>query len=165
MINNLQSYYQHFYKKVLKKRKEFSERELQIINNFNNLIQKEYGESVGEDWLFEYLTFQFNKFYDADTKMSIQLNWIYGKKALENYKNRHDESNYFNQKFRQDFNINRRSVQNKNRETLSKDYKHRERNKFSRISDKILHCVELDLFDEKSADCMFCKNKDYCLKL
>lgn len=162
MKENLKTYYQYFYKKVFKKRIGLTEKNLKTIESFNKLLQKEYGESIGEDWLFEYLTYQFNKFHSAETKMNLQMNWVYGKKALENFKNRHDESSYFNQKFRHEFNI--KKIFDKEEQALSKEYKHRERVKY-RDERQILHCFILDLFDENSADCKFCKNKGYCLKL
>lgn len=162
MIENLKIYYKYFNKKVFNNRIEFTEKNLKTISNFSILLLKEYGESIGEDWLFEYLTFQFNKFHSAETKMKLQLNWIYGKKALEKYKIRNDESSFFNQRFRQDFNIRRRDLFRTSNEPLSSVYKHRERNRYIQSTEKLLHCIELRLYDEKTADCKFCKNRKYC---
>ena len=163
---NLKQQYQYFFRKTFKKRKEeFTEKEEKSIQSFQNLLKKEYGESIGEEWLFEYLSFHFNKFLSAETKMSLQLNWIYGKKGLENYRNRNKEAEYFDSVFRQNQNIRKSALIQQEQITLSKEHKERERQRFSDMDKRLLHCYELNLFEDESKICTFCKNRDYCLKL
>lgn len=167
MIEEIKKQYQYFYWKVLKKRPSFSLREEKFLLNFEKLLRKHYGESVGEEWLFNYILFQFNKFYTANTKMNIQVNWIFGKKSLQAWMNKNEEHHsYFDNKFKNKFNIKRGDlISPKDKPTLSGEYYKRERSRFDHdLYRKIIHCSELGLYDESSADCKFCKVKGYCLK-
>ena len=161
-IETLKLFYTYFYRKVLKIRPSFLNKNDKVLNSFINLIQEEYGDSVGEDWLFDYLIFQFNKFSSAETKMKIQLNWVFGKKALKSWKERNKEYHkYFDNKFKDLYNLKRSDLISSNLVQISNEYKSRERNRFKDIR-KLLHCLELSLYDENSADCKFCKFKEKC---
>jgi len=160
---DLSEFYCYFFFKAFKKRKTITEKEQKHIQSFLKLINKEYGESVGKEWLFEYLSFQFNKYSTANTKMALQLSWIYGKKGLENYRNRNEESEYFNIIFREKNGINKRIINENNDIILSKDYFNGERKRFTSDKDKqLIHCSDMDLFDENSEVCFICQNKFYC---
>lgn len=163
MFEVLKSQFYYFYRKVFNRRYDFSDRDEQYINKFISILQKEYQDGIGEEWLFNYLSFQFNKYSNAETKMSLQLHWIYGKKALEMWKDRNLEHHqYFDELFKQKFNIRRRDVIKNETIKISKDYKTKERNRFKDLTRRLLHCVELSLYDENSIDCMVCKNKNKC---
>lgn len=166
MVNILKHQFQYFYKKTFNKQKVFSVIELNHIEFFDQLLKKEYKGSIGEDWVFNYLAYQFNKYSQAKTKLkTIQVTWIYSGKSLIKYKNRNIESDYFNSEFCKKFKINKRRLVITNELTLSKDYKNNERKRFNDINRQLLHCFELDLFEENNKVCMFCKNKNYCIKL
>jgi hypothetical protein len=161
----LKSQFSYFYKKVFKKRYDFSDRDEQYIQNFLSILQSGYQDGVGEEWLFEYLLFQFNKYSSAETKMNIQLHWIYGKKALGMWKDRNLEHHqYFDEQFQEQYNIKRRDVIVEEPQNVSKEYKKKERNRFVDLSRRLIHCYELSLFDESCIDCMMCKNKNKCKK-
>lgn len=163
MFNIFKYQFAYFYRKSFNKRYELSDKDNKYIENFLSSLQKEYQDGIGEEWLFEYLSFQFNKYSEAETKMNVQLHWIYGKKALEKWKNRNLEHyQYFNDLFRKRYNIKRVDIISLDKHLLSKDYKSKERNRFLDRNRKLLHCRELLLYDENSADCMICKNKKYC---
>lgn len=163
----IENHYTYFFKKVFNKDFNFSEKDLKQIESFRAILDEEYGDSVGEEWLFDYLLFQFSKYFDAQTKLkTIQVSWILSKKALEKYRARHDESDYFSERFRQRLNINKsRLIEVQREKPLSEEYKEGERNRFEDRNRQLLHCYEANLFDEKSKTCSFCKNMDYCLKL
>jgi hypothetical protein len=75
---NLKQQYLYFFHKTFKKRKEeFTEKEEKDIQSFKNLLEKEYGESVGEEWLFEYLSFHFNKFLYNSHLFLLLLNLLF----------------------------------------------------------------------------------------
>ena len=166
MIDTLKQQYYYFFRKVFKRRYQFIERDEKVLKNFSSLIYDMYNDGAGEEWLFEYLTFQFNKYSSADTKMTVQLNWIFGKKALKMWRERNIEHHkYFDNQFLEKYNIKKKDLIKQPAIQLSKEYLSKERNRFSNINRKFLHCVELDLYDEKSPDCMFCANKKKCEKL
>lgn len=160
MIERLKEQYLYFYNKVFKKEYLFSYVDEKPLQTFTKLIDKEYGDGIGDEWLFEYLLFQFGKFDFLKTKIPTRLNWVYGKKALNVYKNRERGADHFKKEFRKEFNIRRKDrIPNVN---LSKSYKDYERNRFEDKMRQFIHCQELELFDEKSADCRFCKYKKNC---
>jgi hypothetical protein len=161
-IEILKQQYGYFYKKVLKNKPSFTDKNEKELSSFVKLLENKYGESIGEEWLFEYLCFQFNKFSSAETNMKIQTNWIYGKKALKNYQDRHEEADYFAKEFRHDYNIKRGHVFSDSEISISKHYKDSEKVRFKDKYRKLLHCAELDLYDDKSAICMFCEVRDKC---
>lgn len=163
MINVLKSQFAYFYRKVFNRRYDFSDRDEQHINKFISILQKEYQDGIGEEWLFDYLSFQFNKYSSAETKMNLQLHWVYGKKALEMWRDRNlDHHQYFDGLFIEKFNIRKRDVIEEHNISISKDYRKRERNRFSDTNRRLIHCSELSLYDENSIDCMMCKNKNKC---
>lgn len=162
MIDILKSQFSYFYRKTFKRRYEFSDRDEQYINKFISILQKEYQDRIGEEWLFNYLSFQFNKYSSAETKMNLQLHWIYGRKALESYRERNEHSDYFDGLFIEKYNIRKRDVIKEEKQNISKEYRSRERKRFSDLTRRLLHCLELSLFDENSIDCMICKNKNKC---
>lgn len=160
---DLSEFYCYFFFKTFKKRKSITEKEQKHIDSFLKILNREYDESVGKQWLFEYLSFQFNKFSTADIKMNLQLSWIYGKKGLENYRNRNEESEYFNIIFREKNGINKRIINEDNDITLSKDYFNRERKRFMSDQGKqLIYCDEMNLFDENNSICFTCQNRTYC---
>lgn len=165
MINILRQQYYYFYRKVFGRRYQFKERDEKAIKNFSSLLLEQYGDGIGEEWIFNYLTFQFNKYSDADTKMNVQLHWIYGKKALQMWRDRNMEHHeYFDNEFREKYNIKKKDIIEQQNVDISRDYQTRERNRFSDFERRLLHCSELHLYDESSADCMFCKNNNICKK-
>lgn len=159
----LKLFYSYFYRKVFRERPSFSDRDEKAISSFEKILNDQYGDSVNEEWLFSFLLFQFNKFVSADTKMKIQLNWIYGKKSLQSWRDRNKEFyEHFDNKFKDLYNLKRSDLINDNSTSISRSYQTRERNRFKEDIRKLLHCRELQLFDGDSADCRFCKVKGKC---
>lgn len=162
-VKELQKQFTYFYKKVFKKEYLFSSNDLKVSGNFCKLLKSEYSDSISKDWLFNYLLFQFGRFDYLETNMSVRLNWIYGKKALTNYKNRHESADYFSKGFRKNHNIRRGELLGRVRVSLSNNYKDSERGRFK--GDNIrqfLHCHELGLFDPGSSICRMCLMKIKC---
>lgn len=161
---NIKYQFSYFYKKILGREYIYTDRDEKLLNNFSKLLYKRYQESIGESWLFDFILFQMNKFCLANTKMSLQLNWIFGKKALESWKERNTEHlEYFTDQFRERFNIKRSDIVEVNfKEPILEEYFSRERNRFKNKYRKYLHCRDLKLFNEKSVDCRFCKMKKNC---
>lgn len=163
-LQDVKAQYLYFFKKVFNKDTLISDKQ---IESFLSILEKEYGESIGEEWLFTYLLFQFSKYCEADTKLkTIQTSWIFSKKALEKYRGRHEESYYFCQLFKEKYNIKKdRVIKQEENFSRSEEYKEQERNRFKNSEGQILHCYEALLFDETSKTCSFCSNRNYCLKL
>lgn len=166
MLNEqiLKSQYEHFYKKVFNEKVEVKKRDLSYIKTFLNLLDEMYGlENLGEDFLFNYLVFQFDKYSTADTNMKVQLNWIYGKSAIEKWQKKDENYEYFGNLFRQRFNIRNESHRSGS-QSVSVDYKDREKRRFGDTKRQLLHCTELSLFDVKSDFCNECEMYEICGK-
>lgn len=136
------------------------EREQKMIENF----VKQLTPSHGDDWLYNYMTFQFSRYAEQHTRFGkgkVMLGWVTGQKAFKKYKEAPDEEKYWGEVFRTRF-----SLQNPLLETLSiqisRSYKDRERIRFQDSERQFIHCNENNLFDNRSKECMFCKNKELC---
>lgn len=166
MLNEqiLKLQYEYFYKKVFNEKVEVKKRDLSYIKTFLNLLDEMYGlENLGEDFLFNYLVFQFDKYSTADTNMKVQLNWIYGKTALEKWQHKSDNYEYFGNIFREKFNI-RDQFDSCRSQSISMVYKDREKRRFGDIKRQLLHCTELSLFDMNSDYCNECEMYEICGK-
>jgi hypothetical protein len=166
MLNEqiLKLQYEYFYKKVFNEKVEIKKRDTSYIRTFLNLLDEMYGlENLGESFLFDYLTFQFNKYSTAETNMKVQLNWIYGKSAIEKWQKKDENYDYFGNIFRERFNIRNKFHQNES-QSISMDYKGREKRRFGDTKRQLLHCSELSLYDRNSDFCNECEMFEICGK-
>ena len=166
MLNKetLISQYKYFFKKVFNEIPEIKKRDESYINTFLNLLDELYGlDNIGEDFLFNYLIFQFDKYSTADINMKVQLNWIYGKQAIEKWQSKTENYDYFGSLFRQRFNIRYKHGFSRP-ESVSVVYKDRERRRFSDVKRQLLHCIELSLYSEDSEVCKGCEMYEICEK-
>lgn len=160
----LKSQYEYFYKKVFNEKIEIKKRDVSYMKTFLNLLDEMYGlDNLGEDFLFNYLIFQFDKYSTADTNMKVQLNWIYGKSAIEKWQKKEENHEYFGNLFRQRFNIRNQHSCCKP-EPISLVYKDREKRRFPDIQRQLLHCSELSLYDRNSDVCDECEMFEICEK-
>lgn len=156
--------FEYFFRKLFQKRKTLSEKDLFQINKFSYLLEKEYGDSIDEEWVYNYLLYQFSKYFEANTSFTtFQVSWVYSQSALKKYRERHPESDYFSNKFATEHNLNRRFEKESESTRLSEEYKEEQRKIFKKDLDRqLLHCIENLLFDEASNTCSFCKNRQIC---
>lgn len=139
------------------------ERDLKMIENF----VKTLNPSHGDDWLFNFMCFQFSRYYDLNTRFGkgrIMLGWVIGEKALKKYSNAPNEEKYWGEEFKVKL-----ELKNPLNKPVSckpnKSYLDRERKRFEVPERQLIHCQEMNLFDSKNKVCMFCKNKELCKKL
>lgn len=143
---------------------EFNPRdnELKMIENFTIRLTP----SHGDEWIFNYMCFQFSRYIDLKTRFGkgkIMIGWVIGQKAFNKYKEAPDEEKYWGEVFKTRFNL-RNPLNKPLFIEVGKSYKNRERKRFNVSERQFLHCEEMNLFDEKSKICMFCKNKELCRK-
>jgi len=163
MIEKVKQVYEYLYSATSGNRNfEFKpkERELKIIENF----VKNLGLSHGDDWLFDFMCFQFSRYVDLKTRFGkgrIMLGWVIGDKAFKKYISAPNEEKYWGEAFKTRFEL--RNPLNK---ALScpqgKSHKDRERARFKDLERQLIHCYENGLFSYKNKICMFCKNKELC---
>ena len=120
MFDLVSKYYEMFFSEVSGNRSfTFAPKDIQrkTINNFIKYIP----ETAGEDWLFDYFTFQFSRYFDKKTRFGVgivMLNWVVSKKALEEYRNRTDQQIYFAELFKTKYRIINHKPTNTNKNSV-----------------------------------------------
>ena len=137
-----------------------SEKDNKMLDNFVSKLS----ESHGDDWLFNYMCYQFSRYIGQETRFGkgkIFLGWVLGDKAINKYKLATDEEKYYGEKFKTDYQVKdifkvTASVE------ISKEYLDRERSRFYHTDRGLFHCMENKLWDSKSKWCITCKYKHFC---
>ncbi len=134
-----------------------NEREKKMVDKF--LLKYDV---YSEDWLFDYLIFQFSRYHDKQTmygKGVVQVNWVIGGKADEAWRNRTEQHLYYADKFKQQYGITKETNFNT---VLSEDWTNRERKRFFNTERGFLNCQELEIKKGANKWCLICKFKKYC---
>jgi len=123
-------------------------------------FSKNLNESYGENWLMDFMIFQFTYYDGMKTRFDrIYLNWIFGDKAFKRWNNRTEQQIYFSNIFKSKLGI---------KECITpvsiKDYKNLERSRFISMGRQFIHCDELFLFKENNDICLICDMYNNCLK-
>jgi hypothetical protein len=112
LYNLFCKYYEYLYCKVLHYNDfKFKPSIAQIssIGVFIDILDRKLSiQSIGEEWIFNYMVYSFRIRSEQNTRFGnkIYMNWILGKKAYELYeKNRGENWLYFNRKFIEQYNI------------------------------------------------------------
>jgi hypothetical protein len=161
MFNKVAKMYEYMFVEVSgRKNYTFSPTKAQttMINNF--IKSKE--QQIGNNWLFEYFLFQFNRYYDKKTRFGtgiVQLSWVVGKKALSNWKNKKDGETFYVDEFRRKFELKNPLIPKKQLK-LSEEYFN-----IKRKAGNVVECNQLNLYKEKNIVCRFCNNKLICKEL
>ena len=142
-----------------------NDRTRKYLLNFYNVFNKQYGESVDENLILNFIVLQFRCYEHAKTRFGknhIYLNWILGKKALSRWERKKDSWLYWNDEFIKRYNIDRPKQICVNNEEGKNFFNNIERRRFYNTERGLLHCVELDLFDRYNKKCIHCRFKDIC---
>lgn len=163
MIQQVKEIYQYLYEICSGHRFDnfrYSKNDQTIIDRF--VAKLNY--SIGEDWLWEYFCYQFNRYVDLNTRIGkgkIPVSWVMGQKAIEKYKNVSEEELFYVNEFKIRFDI-KNPISKKELIIRDNNYKDMERKRFKNAERQFIHCKENDLFDKLNKICFNCKNKKYC---
>lgn len=130
----------------------------QQITMINSFIKKKE-KQIGDNWLFEFFLFQFNRYHSKKTRFGegiVQLSWVIGNKAIQNWKNKKDEELFYVDEFRQKYGL-KNILLPKIELRLSSNYLD-----IKRKSGNLIQCIDLELFDSKNVICRLCTNKEIC---
>lgn len=133
------------------------------INNFIDYLDKQVGlQSVGEEWLFNYLVFSFKQRVEQKTRHNkIYLNLIVGKKTYELYEKRGESWLYWNDQFSKQYNIIFDDLTHlEGLET--KDFKDELRKQYYRDKKPLHLCLYTVEYSVKSKYCLMCKDRKSC---
>jgi len=135
------------------------------MRSFHSLLQKEYAGSIDEEFLLNFIVFQFRNYENTRTRLGkrkVHIQWILGKKALERWKEKPENWLYFNNRFIKKHNI-KIEVSKKEKDLSSEKFtKSKERRRFLNQERGYIHCMELDLFERYSKECVICMFKTIC---
>lgn len=102
MKKSVIKYYEYFFQEISGNRNftfNIKDSQKSLIDSFVKLIP----ETAGEDWLFDFFLYQFSRYYDKKTRFGtgiVMLNWVIGKKAIQEYKDRTEQQLHFVSEFR-----------------------------------------------------------------
>lgn len=152
--------YQYFFRKV----SGFSKTDINLSDTEKKMVEKFLTKKpdISEDWLFDYLVFQFSRYQDKITKYGkgvVPINWVIGVKAEAAWKARTEQQLYYAQKFKAEYGIIK-NVDWKN--SFSEHFKNRERKRFHNTELGFLNCKDFELKREINKYCITCKFKKYC---
>ena len=165
MKKEIEKYYQYLYNKVYDSNEyiRFNPTQKTMISNFLEDVKKKY--TIDKEWIFNFLSYQFQNRIYQKTKTKIRLNWVIGKVALSKWESKPSEYTWILRRFWKKYRIVPPEIKKPLKRTyteLYKEYSFRERNRFKEDR-KYLHCNELGLFenDKICKQCKFYKNCNY----
>jgi hypothetical protein len=177
LIGHVIKYYEVFFSSVSgRKAYEFRPKETQIkqIRNFLKLLDQKVGlSSIDEQFIFDFIAFQFDKRKDLKTRFGvgiIPLNHAIGKKAYESWERKSDNWYYWVGVLLKNHNIERPlegAIDNKGW-VLRDLYKHEEsiKEQFMGSRELLFHCSELTtLYNKSSEFCRICAFSKDCQEL
>lgn len=160
-------YYQHLYSKVMHFNDYSfnpSENQVKQINNFIDYLDKQVGlQSIGEEWVFNYLVFSFKQRVEQNTRHNgkIYLNWIIGKKTYELYQKRGESWLYWNDQFVKGYNISFDGLKSVE-DFETKDFKDELRKQYVKDKKPLHLCLYTVEYSRRSKYCLQCKDKKSC---
>lgn len=166
MIKEVKKYYQYIYNSVYDTNvyMRYTDRQEQTIKNFLNDLGKKY--TYDKEFLFQFMSFQFNERLNQKTGRRIQLNWVCGKTAIEYWEAKPDEYTWILRRFWKKYGITPPEIKKSLKRTYStlyKEYSERERLRFD-DERRLLHCMNMDLFENDSI-CKECKFYKTCYEI
>jgi hypothetical protein len=131
-----------------------------LLERLNNLYP-----SIDGKFLFDFIILQFNHYENfilARGKNRLQLSWLVGDKAIERWKNKSENWNYFNREFCKKYRIKAPEKKYQVNEEGRKEFRSRERKRFYNTERGLIHCMELELFESLNSQCLECNYKNIC---
>lgn len=139
-----------------------------VVENFIKLLSNYYPlESLNVNFFITYFSFSFSYWHDKITRRKIALNWIIGKKTFKRFIETQDETQFFVDKFLDDYKVNINQL----RQDLFPDHNEAlelsgaeeiEKSRFKGEA-QLYHCTQYTtLYNHKSKVCMRCSEKSTC---
>lgn len=137
----------------------FTVQRRKVLNKFLTIVPF----TAGQNWIKEYLLFQFYRYStQKKTYSSIKnIAWVFGDKAYQCWSARTPEELYYCQLFKYKFNI---KLYDHITLTNSGVYDNMERNRFFNSLRGYLHCKNLGLNYQINGTCLLCKFKNWCVQ-
>lgn len=172
--NRLILFYTYFYQKVFSNPNfEYNPVAKHIPPIWSFAMYLEENISLGDEWLFKYMAFQFEYWASKKEKKikTVVSSYIFGEKAQIRFKERNEESDYFIEEFIRNYKLNIDDL------TKNKYYKkdlinitkteEDEKLRFVDGYKRIVNCIEhTTLFNIKSPICVFhCSKSKICREI
>ncbi len=165
--------YDYFYNKIYR---DFNhsldlenERWAAMILTFRKKVSKLYNyESIGTNFLIHYFCWQFNYWYNLNTKRRITLGWIIGPKALNRYQERNRDGDYYvGREIIREFDVDLQLLNSELNITESiVNISSTEESVKSSVPDdeaRFFHCLmHTSLYNHRSLVCCLCSHQEDC---
>jgi len=135
------------------------------LQSFNNSFIDLYNGSIDEEFIFEFIVYQFRYYEDKKTRLGkgkVYLNWILGSKAIDRWREKPDSWLYFNSQFVEKYNLQRPTKEIEEDKDKVDFYNKTERKRFFNTELGFLHCSENNLYEKYSKECIICRFKEMC---
>jgi hypothetical protein len=136
-----------------------------VLDSFIKRLENEFKGAIDEQFLQTFILFQFLYYDSKKTRLGkgrVYLNWILGEKAIERWKNKHENWFYFVEQYRKSLdipNVPEKHVIDTEKVSL---HRQRERKRFWGSYEGFLHCLTEELHEKYSSECLSCKFKNNC---
>lgn len=111
-------------------------------------------DEIGDEWLYEYFLFQFSRYYDKNTRFGkgvVQLGWVIGKKAIQEWLKKSPEQLYYVNQFRRKYTL-KSPLKKEIKYSINEDYLNTVRKRGN-----LIHCLENEAYSKMNKYCMKCK--------
>lgn len=162
MIDKLTILYQYLYRETFRVPKYRFRPSLANLKLMEGFVSK-LDHSVGEGWLYDYVCYQFQRVKDFESKFygaRVMPSWIFGPKALKRYKEASFEEKSYAEKFKIALGLKNPLL--KIGKVDLRSLFENERGRFYGTYRGLVHCLMLELFDEKSGFCDKCIHRPVC---
>ena len=159
----LLSAYNYMHSKV--RRDKPKNRSAKCIDTFLQMFKEFYGNSVGESYFYDYLLFQFEYWYNLETKLNyIPVDWVFGKKAIGRWFDRGEKSLFFAYQLASKLGIKKSSAfPNKKGLLRIVDYEENYKKKKFNTHEGFFICLTFTtLFSKESDLCNKCDFMKFC---
>lgn len=168
--------YEHFYNKKYKSHFKVDldkAGQRKLVDNFIKLLAQQFGiHSVGYNMICDAISYSFSYWSSKNTKRTISLNWIIGKKTITRWLERKEGTDYYTEQFLFENSIDLSSLKQQLAEQDVQEDKpildpseELEKARFTGQA-QLYHCSQFTtLYHHKSIICLKCGNRAACKKL
>lgn len=140
------------------------------IDGFVQLLANHFQlPSIGVNYLLDYFAYAFAYWHTKETKRTITLNWIIGKKTFNRWLTRKEGTDYWTEQFLLEFGIDFNAIRHRLAEpdllSATDQAEELEKTRFKGDA-QLYHCLlHTTLYNHKSVHCIVCPTRVMCKKL
>jgi len=143
---------------IYKKKPNITSKDYKILEGFVNKHSNK-----GERWFIDLIDFTFEYYSSLNTQQNVQVNWVFGEKAVQRWERRGENWGYWVKVFRDKNGISEPEIPvEKVSEESKRQFRERERKRFFNTDKGFVHCQDLTLRKDLNCVCKYCNFKNIC---